>query len=58
MQLGPGAVFGEDAGFPLELQASSRPPASRGRNAKDQLSVELRLPFGEFTVQARPQRPN
>lgn len=35
----------EDAGFPLELQASSRPPASRGRNAQDQLSAEPRLPF-------------
>lgn len=32
-------------GFPLELQASSRPPASRGRNAQDQLSAEPRLPF-------------
>lgn len=42
---GPGAAFREDAGFPQELQASSRPPASRGRNAKDQLSAELRLPF-------------
>lgn len=39
------AAFREDAGFPQELEASSRPPASRGRNAKDQLSVELRLPF-------------
>lgn len=35
----------EDEGFPLELQASSRPPASRGRNAQDQLSAEPRLPF-------------
>lgn len=35
----------EDAGFPLELQASSRPPASRGRNAQDQLSAGPRPPF-------------
>lgn len=31
--------------FPLELQASFRPPASRGRNAQDQLSAGPRLPF-------------
>ena len=41
----PGAAFKEDAGFSQELEASSRPPASRGRNAKDQLSAEQRLPF-------------
>lgn len=35
----------EDAVFPLELQASSRPPASRGRNAQDQLSAGPRPPF-------------
>lgn len=45
VHLGPRAAFREDAGFPGELEASSRPPASRGRNAKDQLSAELRLPF-------------
>lgn len=45
VHLGPRTAFREDAGFPGELEASSLPPASRGRNAKDQLSAELRLPF-------------
>lgn len=43
--MGPGADFREDSGFALELEASPCPPSSRGRNAKDQLSTELRLPF-------------
>lgn len=40
-----GAAREDAAGFPLELQASSRPPASRGRNAQDQLSAGPRPPF-------------
>lgn len=50
-ELGAQGCLQRDAGFPRgELEAStapppSRPPASRGRNVKDQLSAELRLPF-------------
>lgn len=48
MHLGPRAAFRETPASRGELEASphpSRPPASRGRNVKDQLSAELRLPF-------------
>lgn len=43
--MGPRRCLQRGCWLPQELQASSRPPASQGRNAKDQLSTELRLPF-------------
>ncbi|XP_040338118.1 translation initiation factor IF-2-like isoform X2 [Herpailurus yagouaroundi] len=51
--LGPRAAFRETPASPGGVRGvpppppphPSRPPASRGRNVKDQLSAELRLPF-------------
>uniref|UniRef100_A0A8C0Q2J9 DAB2 interacting protein n=1 Tax=Canis lupus familiaris TaxID=9615 RepID=A0A8C0Q2J9_CANLF len=44
VHLGPRAAFRKDAAS-QGLEASSRPPALKGRNAKDRLSAELWLPF-------------
>lgn len=44
VHVGPQRCLERGRQLPPGIRAS-RPPASRGRNAKDQLSAELRLPF-------------
>lgn len=45
VHLGPRRCLQRGCWLPPGITGVPRPPASQGRNAKDQLSTELRLPF-------------